>query len=80
MAVIAALGRIRDRRATGALIACLKDADDQVRIGAAEVLGKLGDPRALQPLGALGGDLFSGVRDAAEDAAGRIRKKNGPSR
>jgi HEAT repeat protein len=78
--VIAAIGRIRDRRATGALISCLKDTDERVRIGAAEVLGKLGDPRAIEPLGGLAQDPLSDVRDAAENAAGRLMKKRNSSR
>jgi HEAT repeat protein len=56
------------------------DTDDRVRIGAAEVLGKLGDPRAIEPLGALEQDPFSDVRDAAENAVVRLMKKRSTSR
>jgi HEAT repeat protein len=51
-----------------------------VRIGAAVVLGKLGDPRAIEPLEALSADPFSEVRDTVKDALERLRKKRGKSR
>jgi HEAT repeat protein len=46
-----------------------------VRIGTAEVLGKLGDSRVLPHLKAMEHDPFSEVREAAEVAVLRIRKK-----
>jgi len=51
------------------LARCLEDTDDRIRAGAAEVLGKLGDPRAAGPLERVArNDPFSDVRDAAERA------------
>jgi HEAT repeat protein len=51
------------------------DRDMTVRIGAAEVLGKLGDHRAIQPLISLLGDPFSDVRTAAQAAIRKITVK-----
>jgi len=51
------------------------DKDMTVRIGAAEVLGKLGDHRALQPLTFLQDDPFSDVRNSAQAAIVRPQQK-----
>ena len=44
------LGDIRDPRSTAHLISGLRDADENVRVAAAEALGKGGDRRAVEPL------------------------------
>lgn len=51
-----ALGHIADPRALDALLECLMDEDEDVRIDAAEALGALGDARA-------GGALLDSLRD-----------------
>jgi hypothetical protein len=50
------------------LIASLHDENAGVRRGAAEVLGRIGDPRAIAPLGELANDPDSAVRKAAAQA------------
>ena len=45
-----ALGKIGDYAATPALVAAAEQADFWVRFAAVEALGRLADPRALQPL------------------------------
>jgi HEAT repeat protein len=45
-----ALAKIGDKRAVPALIAALKDEDEQVRNQAAEALAKIGDKRAVPAL------------------------------
>jgi HEAT repeat protein len=57
-----------------AVIRLLKDKEIEVRIGAALVLGRLGDRRAALPLKHLLDDPFSEVREAAEAALLRIEK------
>jgi HEAT repeat protein len=47
--VIDALAKIGER-AVGPLIAVLKEADDEARVLAASTLGRIGDPRAVEPL------------------------------
>ena len=64
---------IKDRASVEALIPCLKDKVIEVRIGAAHVLGKLGDMRAIGPLKILEADPFIDVRDAAAEAIQRLR-------
>jgi HEAT repeat protein len=67
------MGKIKARDAVYPLIRCLYDKEIIIRIGAAEVLGKLGDRRAIEPLKNLGHDPFADVRDAAEAAIRRLR-------
>jgi len=55
------------------LIASLHDENAGVRQGAAEVLGRIGDPRAVAPLGELVNDPDSAVRKAAAEAQAAIR-------
>jgi hypothetical protein len=54
------------------LVAALKDPDPDLRERAAEVLGKIGDSRAVEPLVLALGDPFSSVRERAADALGKI--------
>ena len=75
-AAIAAIGMIKDREAVDPLIRCLTDRELIIRIGAAEVLGKLGDRRATGPLKDLEHDPFSEVREAAEAASKKDSGKN----
>jgi HEAT repeat protein len=44
------LGEIKDARAVPYLVEALDDKDDFVRFFAAEALGKIGDPSAVEPL------------------------------
>jgi HEAT repeat protein len=53
----------------------LEDTVIEVRIGAAVVLGKLGDTRAVAYLERMAGDPFSEVREAAEAAIVQIQKR-----
>jgi hypothetical protein len=55
------------------LLAALRDENAGVRRGAAEVLGKIGDPRAVPPLGELANDPDSAVRKAAAQALAVMR-------
>jgi hypothetical protein len=55
------------------LIASLHDENAGVRRGAAEVLGRIGDPRAVAPLGELANDPDLAVRKAAAQAQAAIR-------
>ena len=64
---------IKDRASVDALIPCLGDKVMEIRIGAAQVLGKLGDRRAIGPLKILEEDPFTDVRDAAVEAIRRLR-------
>jgi HEAT repeat protein len=66
------MGKIKDREAVDPLIRCLCDKEIIIRIGAAEVLGKLGDRRAIEPLKILRKDPFNEVRDAADAAIRRL--------
>jgi len=50
VALIQALGTIRDDEAVPALIPEVKSADADVRLAAVEALGNIGDPRAVDPL------------------------------
>ena len=75
-AAITAIGTIKDRDAVIPLINCLHDKEISIRIGAAEVLGKLGDKRALEPLKKIrNNDLYSEVREAAETALKKIQAR-----
>lgn len=55
------------------LIAVLHDQSVELRRSAAEVLGRIGDPRALGPLEELSNDSSRFVRTAATDALAKIR-------
>ncbi len=70
------LGRIKDARATDDLVARLYDRDDRLRMAAAEALGEIGDPRALQSL------VRATLRDPAPQvrahAAGAVAQIEGP--
>ncbi len=72
-----ALGDLRAKQATEALIRALKDRDPIVRYWAADGLGKIGDERATEPLvEALeygNRDLFEAAKRALEE----IEEKNG---
>jgi HEAT repeat protein len=57
------LGRLGSARAVDDLIARLSDRDDRLRMAAAEALGAIGDPRALQPI----------VRATLRDPAPQVR-------
>ena len=48
--VIAVLGILKDRESVDALVALLNDANNQVRPAAAQALGAIRDPRAVEPL------------------------------
>jgi len=72
-AALAALGRIGDPAACGAVLGALKDPDMTVRIGAATVLGQLRCRSAAGPLADLQkNDPFTDVREAAGRALARI--------
>ena len=55
------------------LIAALQDSDAHLRRSAAEVLGRLGDPRAVGPLTALCSDSNGAVRGTASVALAKIK-------
>ena len=50
VAIIQALGRIRDAEAVPALIEAVGQSDAPVRLAAIEALGDIGDPRAVGPI------------------------------
>jgi len=52
----------------------LKDEDKAVRQWAAQALGEIGDPRAVEPLAAVLADKEDSVRDAAGEALAKIKK------
>ena len=56
--------------------AALKDEDGSVRWEAAEALGKIKDPRAVEPLIAALKDEVSGVRESAAEALRKITGKD----
>lgn len=59
------------------LLAALNDKDARVRAAAAEALGEVGDPFAIEPLGkGLTGDDDSDVREAAAEALGELGLPN----
>ncbi|WP_292365513.1 MULTISPECIES: HEAT repeat domain-containing protein [unclassified Methanoculleus] len=71
---IAALGFV-GRPAVGALIEALGTGDDwRVRAGAARALGEIGERRVADPLIRALDDESEGVREAAREALGSIRK------
>ena len=60
------------RTAVGPLIDVLQDKDGTVRKFAAALLGKLGDPRAIEPMGMALYDLHHDVGSAAADSLARF--------
>ena len=74
-AAIAAIGKIKDRDAVCPLILCLDDKNTTIRIGAAVVLGRLGDSRAIEPLKKLVSDPFADVRETAGEAIHKLQKR-----
>lgn len=67
------LGKIRDRRATPALIKRLSDRSEQMRISVANALGDIADNRAFRPLvEVILRDPVSAVRAQAATSLGRI--------
>jgi len=59
------------------LLSALSDKDPRIRAAAAEALGEVGDPSAIEPLGkALTGDDDSDVREAAAEALGELGLPN----
>ncbi|MHC4560101.1 MAG: HEAT repeat domain-containing protein, partial [Planctomycetota bacterium] len=62
--IIVILGQIGDAQAVPRLIKALGDRDQQVRTHAAKALGKIGDPRAVQPLKEAMGNKAIGDKNA----------------
>lgn len=59
------------------LFGALNDQDSRIRAAAAEALGELGDPSAIEALGtALAKDTDSDVREAAAEALGEVGSPN----
>jgi len=59
------------------LLGALADKDPRIRAAAAEALGEVGDPSAIEPLGkALASDADSNVREAAAEALGDVGSPN----
>jgi len=75
----AALGRIGDARAVGALAEALGD-DAELVIAAADALAKIGDRRAFDALLALVGDSRAAVRQAAVGALNSLGAPEMPGR
>jgi HEAT repeat protein len=75
------LGHLRAHQAFGPALAALSDADERVRLRAAQALGLIGDPQASAKLiGALN-DVLWDVRYAAENALVTLGKQSiGPLR
>jgi len=69
----AALGLV-GRPAIAPLTAALGSGDRRIRAGAATALGEIGDPRSVDALIAALEDEGEGVREAARQALGSIRK------
>lgn len=67
------LGKIKDRRATPALIQRLHDRSEQMRVSVASALGDIGDNRAFRPLlEVILRDPVAAVRSQVAAALGRI--------
>jgi HEAT repeat protein len=67
-----ALGYLGDRRAVPALVAHLRDADDDTRLWSAEALGSIGDSAALEPLALLLDDPDPDIRKQATHSLGSL--------
>jgi HEAT repeat protein len=67
--------RMKSERDVRGLIRLLNDLDADIRFEAAEALGEIGDPSAVEPLaGLLNGEELSGVRWKAAEALGKTGK------
>lgn len=64
------------KTAIPSLIGCLKDDDYYIRDISAELLGRIGDPQAVEPLKRLLNDNNKKVRDTTKWALGRIGDKD----
>ncbi len=69
-----ALGKIRDNRATDALIGLLYDHNPQVRQYAVKALGEIGDERALPELMKFEDDAIPYIKKAIDTAIEKINK------
>ena len=69
------LGRLKDPRGTGPLVAALFDEDPRVRTKAAWALGSIGDPRALAPLRQLYRIEREDQREIIAEAIAEINRK-----
>ena len=70
-----ALGKTQSRKAVGPLVAGLRDANDSVRMSAADSLGLLGFAEATEPLVDALTHPNANVRIRAADALGRSRTR-----
>ncbi|MBI1874258.1 MAG: HEAT repeat domain-containing protein, partial [Acidobacteria bacterium] len=72
-----ALGILNDRRAVSPLIGRLRDDDVAVRLNSVQALGRLKDPRALEPVRDVAkSDAVGSVREAASMAIDAIERPN----
>ena len=69
------ISRAESAKNTGFIVESLQDKDSRVREAAAKALGRMGDPRAVDPLVNALGDSLNRVRDAAAVA---LKKLNEP--
>jgi len=77
-AVVRALGFIKDKRATEAVIGCLGDDNALMRQWSAEALGKIGDKRAVRPLAeGLSKETEYAACTAYVEALGRLKSADG---
>lgn len=73
MAAATGLGRVGDPSVTAALVRRLEDTDSRVRARSAVACGRIGDPRAVEPLETqLGRDPNVEVRRAVTETLGEI--------
>ena len=78
--IVRALGFIKDKRATEAVIACLGDDNALMRQRSAEALGKIGDKRAARPLAeGLSREMEYAACTAYVRALGRLKSADGTS-
>jgi HEAT repeat protein len=71
--IVVVLGELRALAAADDLLALLDDRDDELRARAAHALGKLGDPRAVDPLAAIAASAAPWqLRAAAASALGPL--------